>query len=201
MSNAKKDAAEGRKTKDDAATESVEEPSSEEEETPVARPEKRRRRGSGEKAVRKEKDNSAAAEDDEQEDGAEKRKRKRADKLEKLVDSVAEGKKFLEASKIKTRRSRRVSGPTAVVRKMQNTRHCLIPMAAFKRVVHSVICGGERDMRIQEMALLVAQGAVEDHIVRKLRRAKKLAEHAKRITVSPNDIDMAKKRPAESDAV
>jgi len=80
------------------------------------------------------------------------------------------------------------------IRKFQKSTHLLIPKLPFSRVIREIctkIC--TRDMRFQFAAIMALQEAVEAYLVTLYEDTVLCAIHAKRKTVMPTDMQLARK--------
>ena len=100
--------------------------------------------------------------------------------------------------KWKVRKARRYRPGTVALReiqKYQTSTETLIPKLTFQRLVKEVIqdeCR-ERDIpmkKIQSPALLALQCACEDYITELFSKSQRAAVHGKRITVTPDDVQL-----------
>jgi len=75
----------------------------------------------------------------------------------------------------------------------------LIPKKAFARVVQEILNDWtNKQYRWQAQALLALQEAAEAHIVKLLEDANLCAIHAKRVTIMPKDIHLARRIRGQS---
>lgn len=77
------------------------------------------------------------------------------------------------------------------IRKYQRTSELLIPKRPFQRLVREVAAEVRRDLRIQSTPAEALQHAVEDYILQVFEDCVLCAVHAKRVTVKPNDLQLA----------
>merc|ERR1712179_892108 len=80
------------------------------------------------------------------------------------------------------------------IRKFQKSTHLLIPKLPFSRVIREIctkIC--TRDTRFQFAAIMALQEAVEAYLVTLYEDTVLCAIHAKRKTVMPKDMQLARK--------
>ena len=100
--------------------------------------------------------------------------------------------------KFKVRKSRRRRPGTVALReiqKYQTSTDLLIPKMAFQRLVKELIQDECRDRdipmkKIQSPALLALQCACEDYITELFSKSQRAAVHGKRITVTPDDVQL-----------
>lgn len=84
------------------------------------------------------------------------------------------------------------------IRRYQGTTDLLIPMAPFRRLAMGlalVICPG---LRFQGTALLALQEASEAHLVQVFEDSNLCALHAKRVTLLPSDMFLARRIRGEA---
>ena len=74
----------------------------------------------------------------------------------------------------------------AEIRKYQKSTESLIPKLPFRRLVKELLRSEKQDIRIQETALEALQEAAETYLVR-------LLDDAKRVTLMPRDIQLARR--------
>uniref|UniRef100_A0A8C8RGH6 Core Histone H2A/H2B/H3 domain-containing protein n=1 Tax=Pelusios castaneus TaxID=367368 RepID=A0A8C8RGH6_9SAUR len=81
------------------------------------------------------------------------------------------------------------------IRKFQNSTNLLIQKLPFSRVVREICLTYTRgvDYRWQSMALLALQEAAEAFLVRLLEDSYLCSIHAKRVTLFPKDIQLARR--------
>jgi len=88
--------------------------------------------------------------------------------------------------------------PTTIGVKKQDTRSyqkstkLLIKKLPFQRLVREIVQNIKIDLRFQSCAVLALQMASEAHLVGLLEDAKLCAIYAKRVTVMPEDIQLAR---------
>lgn len=94
-------------------------------------------------------------------------------------------------------RPRRRNHPGTValreIRKFQKSTNLLIPKASFQRVVREIAQNMKPEVRFQGEAVLALQEASEAFLTQLFADANLCALHAKRVTVSNNDIKLAKR--------
>ena len=81
----------------------------------------------------------------------------------------------------------------AEIRKYQKSTQSLIPKLPFRRLVREIAQNEKQDIRMQETALEALQEAAETYLVRLLDDANLCALHARRITLMPRDIQLARR--------
>lgn len=79
------------------------------------------------------------------------------------------------------------------IRHYQKTGNLLIPKLPFSRVVREIFQEFGKNMRIQELALMALQEAAETYLVSLLEVANLCSIHAKRVTLYPKDIRLARR--------
>ena len=79
------------------------------------------------------------------------------------------------------------------IRKYQRTTELLIRKLPFQRLVREVTCGYHMDLRFQSAALMALQEAAEAYLVGIFEHANLCAIHAKRVTIMPKDIMLARR--------
>uniref|UniRef100_A0A3Q3IH22 Core Histone H2A/H2B/H3 domain-containing protein n=1 Tax=Monopterus albus TaxID=43700 RepID=A0A3Q3IH22_MONAL len=95
---------------------------------------------------------------------------------------------------VSTPRSPRRSGALMEIRKYQKSTDLLLRKAPFSRLVREVCQSFSRDaLRWQVYALLALQEAAEAFLVMLFSDANLCAIHAKRVTLFPRDIQLARR--------
>lgn len=79
------------------------------------------------------------------------------------------------------------------IRRYQKTHTLLIPKLSFQRLVREVAMDFRNDLRFQSDAIFALQEAAEAFIVRLMEDANLCAIHAKRFTIVPRDMQLAKR--------
>ena len=79
------------------------------------------------------------------------------------------------------------------IRKYQKSTDLLIQKLPFRRLVRELALDIDNQKRFQESALRAIQEAAEAYIVSLLEEANLCAIHAKRITIQPKDLQLAKR--------
>ena len=108
------------------------------------------------------------------------------------------GKSPARKSPAVTPRSRRYRPGTKAlmeIRKFQKSTNLLIPKLPFSRVVRetvSTVCNG-RDLRFQTAAILALQEASEAYLVTLFEDSLLCTIHAKRVTLMPKDMTLARR--------
>jgi len=87
------------------------------------------------------------------------------------------------------------------IRRYQKTTELLIRKLPFQRLVREIAREvNSKDFRMQEGALLAIQEAAEAHLTRVFENAQLCAIHAKRTTIMPKDIHLARRVDLTDDA-
>lgn len=79
------------------------------------------------------------------------------------------------------------------IRKFQKSTQLLIRKLPFQRLVREVAQDMMRDLRFQSTALMCLQEAAEAYLVTVFEDANLCAIHAKRVTVMPKDMQLARR--------
>lgn len=79
------------------------------------------------------------------------------------------------------------------IRHFQKTTGVLIPRKPFERVVREVLDNSFSGYRIQEAAFLTLQQAAEAYLVDLFADSNLCAIHAKRVTIMPKDMQLARR--------
>lgn len=79
------------------------------------------------------------------------------------------------------------------IRKYQRSTEELIPQAPFQRLVREIAQDYKNDLRFQASAVNALQQAAEDYLVGLFDDANFCAIHAKRVTMMPKDIQLARR--------
>jgi len=80
------------------------------------------------------------------------------------------------------------------IRKYQNSSQLLIRKLPFQRLVREIMSDTlKKDLRIQSTALMALQEASEAFLVGIFQDTNDLANHAKRITIKPKDMQLARR--------
>ena len=100
-----------------------------------------------------------------------------------------------------TRRRRRFRPGTVAlreIRKYQKSTDMLIRKAPFARLVREIAGQMKSDLRFQSTALLCLQEAAEAHLVGTFEDANLCAIHARRVTIMPKDVKLARRIRGET---
>lgn len=84
------------------------------------------------------------------------------------------------------------------IRKYQKSTKPLIPKTAFNRLVREIMQDFKPDMRIQPEAFAAMQEAVEEYVVTLFQESNMIAVSAKRETVSPREMQLARRLRGET---
>jgi histone H3 len=79
------------------------------------------------------------------------------------------------------------------IRKFQKSSELLIRKLPFQRVVKEIACDFKSDIRFQSQAILALQESVEAYIVSLFQDTNLCAIHAKRVTIMPKDMQLARR--------
>ena len=79
------------------------------------------------------------------------------------------------------------------IRKYQKSTDLLIRKAPFQRLVREVAQDYKNDLRFQSTAVLALQEAAESYLVGLFEDTNLCAIHAKRVTIMPKDIQLARR--------
>jgi len=86
------------------------------------------------------------------------------------------------------------------IRKYQKSTDLLLRKAPFQRLVREVAQEYKNDLRFQSQAILALQEASEAYLVGLYEDSNCCAIHAKRVTIMPKDMQLAKRIRGERDA-
>ena len=79
------------------------------------------------------------------------------------------------------------------IKKYQSNTEMLIRRLPFQRVVKEIIQKVQNDVRLQSTAMLALQEAGEMFLVGLLEQSNLCALHAKRVTIMPKDVQLARR--------
>lgn len=79
------------------------------------------------------------------------------------------------------------------IRKFQKSTDLLIRKLPFQRVVREIASGFKSDLRFQSQAVLALQEAAEAYLVGLFEDTNLCAIHAKRVTIMPKDMQLARR--------
>ena len=83
------------------------------------------------------------------------------------------------------------------IRRYQKSTDLLIRKLPFQRLVKEIACDMKNDLRFQSTALLALQEAAEAYLVSLFEDTNLCAIHAKRVTIMPKDIQLARRLRGE----
>ncbi len=109
----------------------------------------------------------------------------------------AGSKKARAPGQKKQRRFRPGTVALRQVRKLQRTTGTLIRRAPFQRMVRGIAQQAKDGLRFASAALAAVQEATESYVVSTLSDANLAALHAKRVTVMPRDLHLARRLRGE----
>ena len=107
----------------------------------------------------------------------------------------AQDAKAAKAAKAAKKPHRYRPGTVALreIRKYQKSTDLLIRKLPFHRLVKEIIHGFKPDFRVQATALAAIQEAAESYLVALFEDANLCAIHAKRVTLMPRDVILARR--------
>ncbi len=79
------------------------------------------------------------------------------------------------------------------IRKYQRSTELLIKKVPFQRLVREITADARDGLRYQSTALMALQEAAESYLVQLFEDSNLCAIHAKRVTIMPKDIQLAKR--------
>ena len=79
------------------------------------------------------------------------------------------------------------------IRRYQKSTDLLISKAPFQRLVRQIATELKVDVRFQSIAILALQEAAEAYLVRLFEDSNLCAVHAKRVTIFPRDMQLARR--------
>ena len=92
----------------------------------------------------------------------------------------------------KCRRHRPATVALREISRYQKSTELLIPKLPFENLVREELASTRSDLRITKSAFLALQEAAEGYVVKLFQEANCCANHAKRITITPDDIQLAR---------
>jgi len=87
------------------------------------------------------------------------------------------------------------------IRRYQKSTDLLVRKLPFARLVREIAQDFKQDLRFQSPAILALQEAAEDYLVQLFAEAQLCAIHARRVTVMPNDLRLARRIRGERSPV
>ena len=94
---------------------------------------------------------------------------------------------------VKPHRYRAGTAALKDIRHFQKTTALLIRKLPFQRLVREIAQDYKTDLRFQSVAILCLQEAVEAYLVRLFDDTNLCAIHARRVTIMPRDIQLARR--------
>lgn len=85
------------------------------------------------------------------------------------------------------------------IRKFQKSTALLIRKLPFQRLVREILQDTGKDWRVQPGAMFALQEAAEAYLVKLFEDTNLCAIHAKRVTIEPKDLQLARRIRGESD--
>ena len=79
------------------------------------------------------------------------------------------------------------------IRRYQKSTDLLLRKAPFQRLVREIMQDMKSDLRCQSTAILALQEAAESYLISLFEDANLCAIHAKRVTIMPKDIELARR--------
>ena len=79
------------------------------------------------------------------------------------------------------------------IRRYQNSTHFLIPKKPFQRLVREIAQDCSPNIRFQKVAMTALQEAAETHLVGLFEDTNLEAIHARRVTIMPKDMQLARR--------
>ena len=111
--------------------------------------------------------------------------------------TLAQKKKIHEARMqgrlVKPHRYRAGTAALKDIHHFQKTTALLIRKLPFQRLVREIAQDFKMDLRFQSVAILCLQEAMEAYLVRLFDEANLCAIHARRVTIMPKDIQLARR--------
>ena len=99
----------------------------------------------------------------------------------------------MQGRQVKPHRYRAGTVALQDIRHFQKTSALLIRKLPFQRLVREIAQDFKTDLRFQSVAILCLQEAVEAYLVRLFDDANLCAIHARRVTILPKDIQLARR--------
>ena len=130
-----------------------------------------------------------------------KRKETREETRIKTISLIdRNNKKQQEKNK---RRHRFRPGTVALreIRRYQQTTDLLIRKLPFQRLVREIVKDFKTDLRLQASAIMALQEASEAYLIRLFEDTNLCAIHAKRVTIMPRDMQLARRIRGECNNV
>lgn len=124
---------------------------------------------------------------------ASKSSRGEAPRLHKELKSKAARDAAPRVGGVKARRYRPGTVALREVRKYQRCTYHLLQKLPFQRFVREITLGRLYDLHYQSTAMLALQEASELHLVSLFEDTNLCAIHAKRVTIAPEDVQLARR--------
>ena len=83
------------------------------------------------------------------------------------------------------------------IRRYQKSTDLLIRKLPFQRLVREIAAGVSKDLRFQSSAILALQEAAEAYLISLMEDANMCAMHARRVTIRPKDMQLARRLRGE----
>jgi histone H3 len=117
----------------------------------------------------------------------------------KNLAQFAARKSFLADGVTKRKKKRFRPGTVALreIRKFQRSTELLIKKAPFQRLVREIMQDFKSDFRCQSKAIEAIQTAAEAYLVDLFENCNLCAIHAKRVTIMPKDLSLARRMKGE----
>jgi len=116
---------------------------------------------------------------------------------------AASAKKHKPAQPMRKHRFRPGTVALREIRRYQKTTELLIPRLPFSRLVREqtqvMFRGTTKEFKFQASALMAIQQAAEDYLAYLFTDCKLLADHAKRKTIMPKDVQLARRIRGDND--
>ncbi|KAF7487938.1 Histone H3 [Sarcoptes scabiei] len=104
----------------------------------------------------------------------------------------------LDKSSSSKRRYRPGTVALREIRRYQNSTNLLIARLPFQRVIRDIASQYKTDMKFQSSALQALQEATEAYLIRMFEDANLCAIHARRVTIMPRDVSLARRIRGET---
>jgi len=105
----------------------------------------------------------------------------------------AERANVKQTKKTKPHRYRPGTVALREIRKYQKSTDLLIRKAPFQRLVREIVQDMKKEVKFQSTALLCLQEAAEAHLIGLFEDTNLCAIHAKRVTILPKDMQLARR--------
>ena len=120
-------------------------------------------------------------------------KQKQLEEKRKEKEQQQQKEKEAKQNEASRRKTRTLPKFLKEIEKYQNSTELLIRKLPFQRLVREIANDFKQDIRFQSTAILALQEAVEAYIVGLYEHANLSAIHAKRVTIKPKDIQLARR--------